>query len=75
MTTTAVDRIPHAAEKIADLEANLPELEQAMSYSLADAIREGSTVTGQCVGNWHDTEGNVCALSAALLAVKARRML
>lgn len=61
--------------KAAELADNLPELEKAMSYTLADAIREGSTVTGQCVGNWSDEQGNVCALSAALVAVKARHML
>jgi len=77
MTTTAIETIPHAADNIAKLEEALPDidLDKAMGYTLADAIREGSTVTGQCVGSWHDEDGNVCALSAALLAVKARHML
>jgi hypothetical protein len=61
--------------KVEQLATQLPDLEKAMSYSLADAIREGSSVTGQCVGNWDDQDGNVCALSAALVAVKARRMI
>ena len=63
---------PNKVEELAD---TLPELEEAMTYSLADAIREGSTVTDQCVGGWTDYDGNMCALSAALLAAKARRML
>lgn len=63
---------PNKVEELAD---TLPELEEAMTYSLADAIREGSTVTDQCVGGWTDDDGNMCALSAALLAAKARRML
>lgn len=61
-------------EKIAELQENLGELEDAMSYTLADAIREGSSVTDQCLNGWTNTKGEVCALSAALLALKARRM-
>jgi hypothetical protein len=45
------------------------------TYSLADAIREGSSVTGQKISGWHDEQGNVCALSAAYLAVRARGLL
>lgn len=56
-------------------EVDLPELEKAMNYTLADAIREGSSVTEQCVGNWVGPAGEMCALSAALVAVKARHML
>lgn len=63
-------------EKVDELAAMLPEVEKAMTYSLADAIREGSTVTEQCVGGWTSDEGNqMCALSAAVLAAKARHML
>lgn len=61
--------------KAGELAEQLPTLEAAMTYSLADAIREGSTVTGQCVNNWSNDDGEVCALSAALIAVKAHRML
>lgn len=62
-------------EKITELEERLPELESAMTYSLADAIREGSSVTDQCVGGWVGEDDSVCALSAALLAAKARHLL
>lgn len=47
------------------------ELEVMTSYTLADAIREGSTVTDQSVGGW-GAGPNACALSAAYLATKAR---
>lgn len=63
------------AEKVDELAEKLPSLEDAMTYSLADAIREGSSVTDQCVGGWTDEQGNMCALSAALLAAKARHLL
>lgn len=42
-------------------------------FTLADAMREGSKHTGQAKGTYVNAEGNeVCALSAAALAVKAR---
>lgn len=41
-----------------------------MEYSLADAIREGSGATEQAY-NWGDGE-TACAMSAAVLAAKAR---
>ncbi len=41
-----------------------------MNYTLADAIREGSEVTDQAY-TW-EKDGKVCALSAAVLAAKAR---
>lgn len=40
------------------------------SYTLADAIREGSTVTGQAY-DWGHGE-TACALSAAYLSARAR---
>lgn len=47
------------------------ELDVLTSYTLADAIREGSSVTGQKTGGW--VEGNLaCALGAGYLAAKAR---
>ena len=42
------------------------------SYTLADAMREGSKVTNQAIGSWTGVQGETCALSAAYLAVKAR---
>lgn len=44
---------------------------ERMNYRLSDAIREGSTVTKQAVGEWGDGE-TACALSAAVIAAKAR---
>ena len=69
--------MPFPEHKVDELQEQLEDLdlEHAMSYSLADAIREGSTVTNQCVGNWNNAQGDVCAMSAALLAIKARRLL
>lgn len=46
------------------------ELETMTSYTLADAIREGSSVTSQAYG-WGAGE-TACALSAARLAARAR---
>lgn len=51
-------------------ELRAKELEVITSYTLADAIREGSSVTGQANG-WGSGE-KACALSAARLAAKAR---
>jgi hypothetical protein len=62
-------------EKVEELAATLPELEDAMNYRLSDAIREGASVTGQAIGFWQTTQGDLCALSSAYLALKARRML
>jgi hypothetical protein len=41
------------------------------SYTLADAIREGATVSGQAY-NWTDAQGNMCAMSAAIVAARSR---
>lgn len=72
--STVVDTIIN--EKAVELEGALVGLEKSMTYSLADAIREGSTVTSQCIDNWADSEtGSVCALSAALIAAKARHLI
>jgi hypothetical protein len=68
-------------EKVAELQSSLGldaettkvlgEIElQTMEYTLADAIREGSSVTDQAY-NWGNGE-NACALSAAVIAGKAR---
>jgi hypothetical protein len=71
-----MSRIP--TEKIEELETQLEELdfEHAMSYSLADAMREGCGITRQYVGGWVDQRGEMmCALSAAALAAKARHLI
>jgi hypothetical protein len=64
------------AKKIVELEEKLPELDldQAMSYSLADAIREGASVVEQARGSYVKGD-KVCALSAAVLAARARHLL
>lgn len=60
------------ADVLADLRSTLGEIELGVltRYTLADAIREGSTVTRQAYG-WGSGE-QACALSAAYLAAKAR---
>lgn len=59
-------------EKVDELKAMLRgiELDVTTSYTLADAIREGSKVTSQACG-WGDGE-SACALTAAVLAAKSR---
>lgn len=46
------------------------EMKVVTGYTLADAIREGSTVSEQSY-NWGDGE-TACALTAAALAARAR---
>lgn len=46
------------------------ELDVTTSYTLADAIREGGLVSKQARG-WGNGD-NACALSAAVIAAKAR---
>jgi hypothetical protein len=62
----AVDRLK---EDLAQIEEKV-----VLGYTLADAIREGSTVTGQKIGGWY-TETEACALSAAHIAAQARGLL
>lgn len=47
------------------------EMAVATRFTLADAIREGATVSDQAY-TWTDGEGNMCAMSAAVVAAKAR---
>ena len=59
---------------IAELDAvgsRVLDAEGKAKYTLADAIREGSSVSGQAY-NWSDEKGNLCALSAAAAAIEAR---
>lgn len=54
-----------------EMKADLGAIElRTMEFSLADAIREGSTVTDQSY-NWGGGE-TACALSAAVIAAQAR---
>ena len=60
-----------------DTQALLGDIEMKVvteGYTLADAIREGSSVTEQAVGAWGDGE-TACALTAAKVALKARGLL
>jgi len=63
-------------EGLETLKEELQEIEQyTEGYTLADAIREGSTATKQEVGDWYGTDNSACALSAAYLAAKARGLI
>lgn len=44
---------------------------ERLQYRLSDAIREGCAVSGQAF-SWADQKGNLCAMSAAVVAAKAR---
>lgn len=64
--------------KIDEMTEQLEELdfEHAMNYSLADAIREGASVTDQAHGTFVNGRGEqMCALAAAALAAKARHLI
>lgn len=66
-TITELPGLEHLKEMFKDIE------ETVNTYSLADAIREGSSVTTKQTDGWYDVDANAtCALSAALIAVKAR---
>jgi hypothetical protein len=60
-------------EKSDELRRMLGEIEFDVltGYTLADAIREGSLVTRQKLGNWGDGE-TACALTAAAIAARVR---
>lgn len=60
-----------AAELSEQLKAELGDIElRSMEYTLADAIREGSTVSTQAY-DWGNGE-TACALTAGVIAAKAR---
>jgi hypothetical protein len=74
MSTTIVQDRPLAesTEVLSEhLQSILSEIEDR-PYTLADAIREGCSVTEQNVGNWTDGS-NACALQAALVSIDARK--
>lgn len=60
-------------EQIEQLRNEIDEVETVTltRFTLADAIRLGSTVSGQAY-NWTDADNNMCALSSAVVAAKAR---
>ena len=59
-------------EKVDELKEMLGEIEMDVltNFTLADAIREGSSVTTQAVG-WGNGE-TACALTGAVISAKAR---
>lgn len=59
-----------AIERLREELGNI-EMDVLTSYTLADAIREGSTVTAQKHGGWIEGQ-QACALGAGYLAAKAR---
>lgn len=59
---------PDNAKALSDIDEDV-----TLNYTLADAIREGSQVTDQAY-TW-EADGKVCALSAAVLAAKARGLM
>lgn len=66
---TTLTPLEQATEKVRE-QISDKDLERMTSYTLADAIREGSSVTTQAY-NWGNGE-TACALTAAAIAAKAR---
>ena len=60
-------------EKVDELRSTLGEIEMDVltSFTLADAIREGSSVSEQAVGTWGQGEKQ-CAMHAAVTSAVAR---
>lgn len=65
-----IDRIL-AIESVHALADKLKDDEPKKEYSLADAMREGATCTDQAIQAWTTPIGQTCALSAAMLAIRA----
>lgn len=65
-----------ADEKADELRKELALIEEDVvtGYTLADAIREGSKVTEKATDSWGNGD-TACALSAGLIAAKARGLL
>jgi hypothetical protein len=74
VTTATI--LPGAVERLTELISDEDLEAMVRPYTLADAIREGSSVTDQHIGGWVDESSNkACALSAAFVACKARGMI
>lgn len=67
---THEERIQDAVDTLKEREVT--DLDRALTFTLADAIREGSTVTGQAVNCYVDPYGNACAMAAAWVSLRAR---
>lgn len=70
-TTTTTKTVEHPAIERLREQLGAIEMDVLTSYTLADAIREGSTVTTQQTGAWVD-DSKACAIGAGYLAAKAR---
>lgn len=70
MSETVLDAAVRKVEELISSD-EAKDLKRMTEYTLADAIREGSSVTGQAYA-WSDANGNLCALSAAVAAATAR---
>lgn len=66
-----IDRIL-SIDSIQALAEQLNDDEPKKEYSLADAMRDGATCTDQAIGAWTGAQGQTCALSAAMLAIRAK---
>lgn len=66
--TAGTDIVP--VEKLKQVLADIEE-KVVTGYTLADAIREGATVSQQARGSWVSRE-RTCALGASWVAAKAR---
>ena len=51
------------------------EIDKSSALTLADLIRNGAKEHPQCIGNWYGTQGETCALSAALDGAKTAGLL
>lgn len=79
MATKIDERAEVLRSNLADLELDedtrkmLGDIDMRVrtGYTLADAMREGSTVSKQAFNAWGDGE-KACALTAATIAAKAR---
>lgn len=69
-TKTIVETFAAPIEHLRE-ELGAIELDVLTKYTLADAMREGSAVTKQSIGSWGG-DNEACALSAAMIAAKAR---
>lgn len=67
MTDTIDTVFPEELKELQKLGAEIEE--HVASYSLADAIRSGSSVTDKATGWGHD--GHACAMTAAAIHIKA----
>ncbi len=59
-------------DAIKSLQERLEGEQTDKPLTLSDLMREGSSVTGQAIGQWTKQTGETCALSAAMLAARAR---